>query len=363
MSGIIAKYGTPKPVAFKEKGCDTEFSARVSGALYIDFYNEAAFGADESERRSKLGMFAVEKVTEHLSHWHEEDRILRVHGVDVLEAMLTEDMKAAGMMGAAKVNDIRIIDEMNDLYQEQIMEPYNKAQNDQFQAKLEAADEPHGPLREFSYSLSTHGMMAGSSSGSSRSVKWNNDGSVIYRSSSHGGGCRTEREFKVTPETAKKISDFVVEKRLAALSKMDIPTAVMFDNFTSAAINMTFDDSSLGGDAYNHFFLNCGPASYTFKSLEDMVVELLKECEETGECIKNDFQKTDDPTANLFGMMGMGMTPLATAGPDLDGMKQMQERMLKAATESAATAGTKWTCKCGSENTGKFCPECGEPRV
>ncbi len=81
MSGIIAKYGTPKPVIFKEKGCDTEFSVRVSGALYIDFYNEAAFGADESERRSKLGMFAVEKITEHLSHWHEEDRILRVDGV------------------------------------------------------------------------------------------------------------------------------------------------------------------------------------------------------------------------------------------------------------------------------------------
>ncbi len=61
--------------------------------------------------------------------------------------------------------------------------------------------------------------------------------------------------------------------------------------------------------------------------------------------------------------MGMAMTTLATAGPDFDGMKQMQERMPKAATESAATAGTKWTCKCGSENTGKFCPECGEPRV
>ncbi len=150
------------------------------------------------------------------------------------------------------------------------------------------------------------GMMAGSSSGSSRSVEWNNDGTVMYRSSSHGGGCRTEREFKVTPETAKKISDFVVEKRLAALSKMDIPTVVMFDNFTSAAINMTFDDSSLGGDAYNNFHLNCGPAGCTFKSLEDMVVELLKECEETGECIKNDFQKTDDPTTNFLRNDGNG---------------------------------------------------------
>jgi len=31
MPGIIAKAGTPEPVAFKEKGCDTEFAARICG--------------------------------------------------------------------------------------------------------------------------------------------------------------------------------------------------------------------------------------------------------------------------------------------------------------------------------------------
>ena len=137
-------------------------------------------------------------------------------------------------------------------------------------------------------------MMAGSSSGISRKVTWNSDGTAIYHVNSYGGGSSAECEYKITPEMAKKISDYVTDKRIAALAKMDIPTAVMFDNFTSASISMTFDDSSIGGDKYNSVCLNCGPAGLTFKTIEDGLYELFEECAKTGECIKNETTQMDD---------------------------------------------------------------------
>jgi len=50
----------------------------------------------------------------------------------------------------------------------------------------------------------------------------------------------------------------VVTKDLAGLSKKDIPTVEMFDNFTSASFSMSFDDSSLGGSPYEHCHMECG---------------------------------------------------------------------------------------------------------
>lgn len=363
MSGIITKFGTPEPVAFKEKGCDTEFAARISGALYINEYDGTACGGN-------LPAFAAEKIEEHLAKWDKDDKLLGVDGKEMLERMLNYDLMEAGVSGSSRIDDITITEETNELYQEQIMKPYREAKQAQREKEIEAAVEPHGPLTEVSYNLSSHGMMAGSSSGISRKVTWNSDGTAIYHVNSHGGGSSAECEYKITPEMAKKISDYVTDKRIAALAKMDIPTAVMFDNFTSASISMTFDDSSIGGDKYNNVHLNCGPAGLTFKTIEDGLYELLKECEETGECIKNETTQMDDgPFATYYKMNIMGKMGGAAPNP-LAGMKQAQEEAFNAAVEStkssastpsAATNGT-WTCKCGAENAGKFCSNCGEPK-
>lgn len=363
MSGIITKFGTPKPVAFKEKGCDTEFAARISGALYINEYDGTACGGN-------LPAFAAEKIEEHLAAWDKDDKLLGVDGKEMLERMLNYDLMEAGVSGSSRIDDITITEETNELYQEQIMKPYREAKQAQREKEIEAAVEPHGQLTEVSYNLSSHGMMAGSSSGISRKVTWNSDGTAIYHVNSHGGGSNAKCEYKITPEMAKKVSDYVTDKRLAALAKMNIPTAVMFDNFTSASISMTFDDSSIGGDKYNSVHLNCGPAGLTFKSIEDGLYELLRECEASGECIKNETTQMDDgPFATYYKMNIMGKMGGATPDP-LDGMKKAQEEAFNAAVEStksgastpsAATNG-KWTCKCGAENAGKFCSNCGEPK-
>ena len=133
---------------------------------------------------------------------------------------------------------------------------------------------------------------------------------------------------------------------------------------------MTFDDSSIGGDKYNSVCLNCGPAGLTFKTIEDGLYELFEECSKTGECIKNETTQMDDGAfATYYKMNIMGMMGGAAPNP-LAGMKQAQEEAFNAAVEStksgastpsAATNG-KWTCKCGMENAGKFCANCGEPK-
>ena len=213
----------------------------------------------------------------------------------------------------------------------------------------------YGHLTEFSYNLSSHGMMAGSSSGYSRKVTWNKDGSVILRSSSSGNGSYTSLEYKVPPETAKTLSDYVADKRLADLSQEDIPTVAMYDNFTSSTICMTYDNSA-------SYTLNCGPAGYTFKTIESEISELLKECESAGECIKDEKQETPSPFLDYY-KMTMGMTPGAGA-QDLEGLKQVQEAVMReqnAAPKTPSVPGN-WICKCGTENSGKFCWNCGMPR-
>ena len=111
-------------------------------------------------------------------------------------------------------------------------------------------DEPHGPLVEFSYNLSTHSMMAGGGGSRSRKIEWNSDGTVIYSDRSGGGGRSSCLEYRLTPEAAQMVRDFVKEKRLAKLSKMDIQTPMVYDSFTSATISMHFDDRSIGGSPW-----------------------------------------------------------------------------------------------------------------
>ncbi|MBR6157607.1 MAG: hypothetical protein IKQ27_11660 [Lachnospiraceae bacterium] len=225
-------------------------------------------------------------------------------------------------------------------------------------------DEMHGPLIELSYGTSSHGMMAGTGSGASSSVEWKKDGTVIYRSSSMSSYGQTSSEYKVKPEVAQKLRDFVAEKHLAELTKEDIPLPMACDNFTSASISMTFDDSSIGGDPYESCFLNCGMAGGTFGSLEKKVKELLDECRETGEFISG--EDTGNGFPNLIaGKEGMSFFEMAKSMYDPSGgMKQEPDHKPQEQRSVKKKApGPQWTCACGETmNTGKFCINCGQSR-
>ena len=360
MPGFIKRFEIPGPVNFKEKGCDLAFRVSVKGALYVDFYDEAAFGATKEEQIENMIKLASDKVIEDLAHWHEGDKLLCYDGREVLGDSLTAFLWEKGITGSGKINDLIFSDANKALYQERIINPHNEKKSEEFNQRLDAAVEPHGPLERVSYNSFTNGMMAGTSSNSHQEIEWKDDGSIIYTSSSSFSGKYFESAYKITPENAQKIKDFVEERKIAALTKIDMELPVMYDNFTSSTIVVTYDDRSVGGESHNMYTLQCGPYGMAFKNLESDIKNLFMEIQDSGECIKNDMR---DNSSLLTGFAGMGMIDMGGQ----PGHEQPLQMMGIVPVDTGADKETpdikkKWTCQCGAENSGKFCCECGQPK-
>ena len=360
MPGFIERFEIPEPVRFMENGCNLPFQVSVKGAIYVDFYDEAAFGTTKEEQIEKMKTMAADKVREDLAHWHEGDKLLYIDGREVLGDSLTVFLRENGITGSGKINELSFPDVYRALYQEQIINPRNEKKSEEFNQKLDAAVEPHGPLERVSYNSSTNGMMAGTSSSSHQEIEWKDDGSIIYTSSSSFSGKYFESAYKITPENAQKIKDFVEERKIAALTKIDMELPVMYDNFTSSTIVVTYDDRSVGGESHNMYTLQCGPYGMAFKNLESDIKNLFMEIQDSGECIKNDMR---DNSSLLTGFAGLGMIDMGGQPGHEQPLQMMGIVPVDTGTDKETPdIKKKWTCQCGAENSGKFCCECGQPK-
>lgn len=354
---FTVNFRTVQPIPFKEYCSDAEFYAEVSGSAEIAFYNETVYGkGEEGENAIREAILAM--IPGCFTDWPEGKLIMGPDNREILEELLSGILKATGTHAELSIRSLSLLEGQMDGYMAECREALDRQMNPQVSTDGLKKEE-HGPMVDFCLNYSSHGMMAGSSSSSSEELEWNKDGTVTLTSGHSGGGRTVTMKYKVKPEIARKLSDFVAEKNLAGLSKETINTPVMFDCFTSASFSMSFDDSALGGSAYEHFHVECGPAGMTFRTIEKKFSEILDECRETGECILNEENETG---GGLFGMLGFagGMNPQGMLTP----VPAQAPSPANLTASPTATFGGAWTCgSCGQTgNSGKFCPNCGNPR-
>ena len=343
MEPIRMKFGTPQPLSFREHGEEATFEVRVRGSAEITAFDSARYGDGEDLaplRRALAGAAAV-----CLAGWPGDVLLLSRKGAPALADMLRTELALQGITAEVTVESTDLTEESGKRY------------NDAFGGQLfDAAvpkvslngleDAPHGVLKRFSYNVSSHGMMAGSSSWGSDSICWNDDGSITLTDSSHGGGADAELVYSVRPEDAEALRSYVADAHLAALSKVE-PPIMGFDNITTVSFSMTFDDSALGGSTSETVHVNCGMAGMFFRDIENELRRLIRDCRERGECLRSERKEN---AGGFVGFMGMMQTK-----PPAD---------LTPPAQTAKPRGVSWACpSCGhTENYGKFCVNCGAKR-
>ena len=389
MERIFVPFGTVEPIPFRERGCDGEYTARVRGRAEVSAYDAARFGEGDAAVAA-LKKRIVELLPGCFARWPEGKLIMGSGNREILNGLLEAALSAEGV--TAKLEALRV--DLTEGQMDDYMKNCGEALHESLCPKVKTdglEDEAHGPLIRFGFNSFSHGMAMGTSSSSGDELAWNRDGSIILTSSYSGGGKSTRFEYRVGQESAEKVRAYVAARHLAALAKQKIPTPMVYDNFTSTSIHMTFDDRELGGSPYEMLHIDCGPAGMTFRELEDEVWELLKECRETGECVLKEEKPAGGAFGGMMGVLGMmggpgamsaefwscpscgktgntGAFCLACASPrPAPGMPVTQAAPAAPATPAAGQTEPQpgcWTCrKCGyAENQGKFCANCGEPR-
>lgn len=360
MASVKINFHTPQPVPFKEYCSDVEFYANVSGSAEIALYNGTCFG-EGKEDESALRDMIPGMIPDCFKSWPEGKLIMGPGNREILEDLLSIVLKAIGLVTQLDIRSLSLAKGQMDKYMSECRDALDKQMNPQVSTE-DLEEEKHGPLISFRLNYFSHGMMAGSSSSSGDELEWNKDGTVTLTSDYSGNGRNTRVKYNVKPEIAQKMRDYVTKNHLARLSKEDINTPVMFDNFTSASFSMSFDDSSIGGSPYEHCHVDCGPAGMTFRNIEKALAKILDECRETGECILNEETETGNGVAGLGGFMGTGSLPRMMIQPQSTPEPEKTPSPTILAKDTPPVPGEPWTCTCGQKDIpGNFCPNCGNP--
>ncbi len=347
MAALSIKFGTPAPVSFRERGCDTDFQARVTGSAEVFAWDAARCGEGEAAAGA-LRKTIAELLPGCFARWPEGKLVMGEGSREILGGLLEAALSAAGVTAKLTVRSIDLVGEQADAYRERFGEALTEGVFPTVRTEG-LADVPHGALVSFGYHFSSHGMMMGSGSFGGTVLDWDRDGSVTLTDSRSGGGKSARLVYRVRPEIAQKVRDYVAARRLAALAEQKIQTPLVFDSFTSATLSMSFDDSALGGSRCETRSIQCGPAGMTFRVIEDEVHALLEECREAGECVCREEKEAGGAFAGMTGIPEM-RPPEQAAGA-------------KPSAPAEPQPGC-WVCtKCGfNGNTGRFCAECGSVR-
>lgn len=329
-------FGTSEAIKFKEPGCDAEFSLRAGGMASIQYYDKEKYG--EGAMKTFEG-FAKAALSECIAEWPKDKLRMCSDNRTILGGMIEYKLYQKGVFAKIEIKIIKLMPENEDIYAKLAEQRHKEEEKEK--ATKKAAEGEHGPLVGFRYGLTSHGMMAGTGSSSDTEVQWLKSGEVLMTESYNGYGTESKKVYRLKPMMAETLREYVVKAKLAELSKEKTELPLCYDNFTSASINMTFDETGYGGSPYEDYHLFCGPSKMTFGQIEKKITELFDGLKESAELLSNE-AKTIPQNPGGFPFMTGTVTPVKPANAD----------------------PSAWTCpECGCPtNTGKFCTECGKRR-
>ena len=235
--------------------------------------------------------------------------------------------------------------------------------------------EEHGPVIAVETSTFESGMMYNSNIWRTQTIEKipDKEGIVCVTLYRKQGDLPEQTDIKeVASDIFTKIQEISDRENLPcwnyAAIDPSIPREVVFDYTFNASINIYYDDSLITGAQRVKRTIGEAACKMGGKDVDKEISGLINECvKASGANIEvstaNPYLYTIDqvnkqPATNSF--MGMGMNQLAAMQ-----MQQNMDAMRAASNTSPAQSSSNepWNCPCGKTGlTGKFCPECGNPR-
>ncbi len=216
-----------------------------------------------------------------------------------------------------------------------------------------------------SLSSSSSGMAMGSNQSLSEELSWKEDGTVVMNRTEIHGGTREVSVFAVAKELAEKIRAFAESADIAAWGELKYEEDPRFrctDYSSRSSGRIILDYRDQGGKPYEIVSFN---TMALFRHNKDADIETLREffrkCQDPQTMIENTTSLTpagetmlgmgmDPGTVNAFGNLQIFKEPVEASKPEVHPQPEVRPQ-------------GAWTCTCGQINEGKFCCQCGSPRV
>ena len=345
MAEVVIRFGTPEPFGFKDRNFgETLFEARINGIASVSGYDTALYPSEDElvkAVRSKVGSIAEEELA-----GRPVDNIMSSKSSELLCEYLSEGFEKLGISAVFEIKNILLTEESAERYR-------NSMSGGMFEVALrtgmipgkgakqpgleDLVPEEHGSVVKIVYGFSSFGMAMGSGVSVKKTVVWQEDGNVLIEETDRRYGKETYDLNIAGREAAVKLRDYVRESRAAEMGQVKpIPNPFRPTDYSSSSyITFTFDDSAINGKKGVERTLDCGSVWKIQEETVRRIHELMTECINTGKCLEHketsyDPMKPDSRTE----VTGMGM--ILGIG--------------------------SWKCSCGTDNTGKYCENCGEPK-
>ena len=343
---ILIPFKTPEPVEFTEPRSGETYEADICGKADVIEYDTSLYASEEDLKtaiRSNVAAIALDS----FAYWP-TDEIIGSKVTSLLNSYFAEAFSKMGITAEVNIAAFKLTEESQ--------KKYNSSEDNdplaQFKKNQPTLDyltpETHGPVVSIVTDFSSHGMAMNSGSSGRESVTWQDDGTVLieYKKSSYEK--ETCEKYIAGSEAAARLRAYVAESRIAEMAQIKpIPFPYQMTDYSSSShMTFTFDDSAVSGNSNVTRTIDRSSFWEVQTDVVRKIDKLIKECETTGsltEKTENEKKNTDSGLAAGMGYMGMGMMGFV-------GM-----------TDIPKPAGN-WKCpSCGSENSGRFCTDCGTP--